>query len=142
MDMDKLREYVRLVRKKRSLKEQIEGLDIMIRDTEAVLVDMFKENGIQNVNVDGEIAHLRRDIRASAGGEMPKLIDALVEDGQDWLVTATVSAQTLAAWVREFQGKDRLSPEEIKAAMIVKGLPHAADAVTITEQWSIGVKKG
>jgi len=142
VDMEAVRNYVRLVRKKRELDEQIEGLGILIRDAEAALVGVFKEDGLQSLNVDGEVAYLRRDVRASSDGRMAEMIEALRTDGQEWLVAETVNANTLASWVREFQPKGKkLSPEEIKQTMIDQGLPNAAAAIKISEQWRIGVKK-
>jgi hypothetical protein len=75
---------------------------------EAELIDAFAEAGVQNINVDGKTVYLHRSVyaRRCEGVTADDVKAALRAAGAGELVTETVNANTLSAYVREFTEDD------------------------------------
>lgn len=146
MDSVKLKKLINLTEKIRKNKTAAELLAEERRQLVKELLDEFSQEGIQRTTIDGRTVCIRREVRASAGGEdvqpgepgdMPGLIAALREAGLDDMVGETVSASTLGAWVREFDPDSNLVPSEIIAK-----LPEPVRiAIRVTETYDLRVTK-
>lgn len=75
---------------------------------EQQLVEMFTDAGMQNINVDGKTIYLHRSTYAARGEgvEAEDVKAALRAAGAGDLVTETVNANTLSAYVRELLDGD------------------------------------
>lgn len=85
----------------KAIKEEADKL-------EAELVEAFSEAGVQNLNVDGKTVYLHRSVyaRRCDGITADDVKAALRAAGAGDLVTETVNANTLSAYVREFTEDD------------------------------------
>ena len=105
---------VALHKKKYKHELAIEALKEKIDAVSEKLYDKMALDGMASVKLPGGI-NIRTDrkIWASAGGNVPGLIQALETAGERDLVSETVNATRLTSWVREHDPDKRLSPEEI-----------------------------
>jgi hypothetical protein len=85
----------------KAIKEEADKL-------EAELVEAFGEAGVQNLNVDGKTVYLHRSVyaRRCEGIGLEDVKAALRAAGAGDLVTETVNANTLSAYVRELTEDD------------------------------------
>ncbi len=85
----------------KAIKEEADKL-------EAELIDAFAEAGVQNINVDGKTVYLHRSVyaRRCEGVGLEDVKAALRAAGAGDLVTETVNANTLSAYVRELTEED------------------------------------
>jgi hypothetical protein len=129
--------FIEIMEKIRAHEGEIDDLKEKKKALEEKLLANFRKAGIDRVTVEGKTIWLRRDVRASAGGNMEGLVSALREEGQDEFIKESVNANTLSAWVREFDPNGDLPPDEIK-----KKLPPAVAAViSVTETYSLALRK-
>ena len=122
------------------LKEKVANVKAEMADLEEKVIKEMAELGLTHVNTPKGNLRINRIVRASAGGDMPRLIKAMEEAGKGDMVKETVNGTSLGAWVREHDPDNNLSPQQIE-----KKLPPALrGAIKITEQIDIRVtgKKG
>ena len=135
--------YAKLVAlhvKKKKAEERVDTIKDDIKVAEEALLKEMEEDGLTHVKTPRGNLRISRMIRASAGGDMDRLIAAMNEAGKGEMVKETVNGTSLGAWVREFDPHNNLSPEQI-----TKKLPAALrEAIKVTETIDIKVtlKKG
>jgi hypothetical protein len=133
-----LARYVALVEKKRKHEDDIKDLNEKIAALETTLITNMQKGGLTKLSINGSTCWLDRKVWAGAdNGNMPLLAAALKEVGLDDYVKEGVNAQTLSAWVREFDPDGTLSPEEIKAALPAPVQP----TIRISEVFNLRVRK-
>jgi len=101
-------------------EEAVKATKKQIAILEEELIPTFVKMGMQRARIAGRTVWLDRKVRASAGGNMPALCEALENCSTPALkamVKETVNGNTLGAWVREFDPDNILSPEQIKAML-------------------------
>jgi len=122
-------------------------------DLEIIAEEMSSTRGTYTVST-------RRNLRGSAGGNMPALISALKAACLDMLVNETVNAQRLTAWVNEFDADERKPKDPLAVAKeIENSVAHrlasdgfgeyeadrlakiAASTIKITETFTLGMVK-
>lgn len=98
------------------------------------LVEVFGECGVPNVNVDGKTVYLHRSTYAQRiEGVTPEELKAALLEVAPELVTETVNANTLSAYVREFLGDE----DDIKP------LPgRLGELLTLGERYDVRIKAG
>ena len=136
----KYHQLVDLHIKKEDATSKLQKVKDKIKDLEIKLIDEMTTDGLTHAKTPRGSLRINRIVRASAGGDMPKLIAAMERAGKGDLIKETVNGTSLGAWVREFDPSNTLSPEQI-----TQKLPAALqDAIKITEQIQIAVtlKKG
>lgn len=108
LPIKKLRRYKELREAQASSEAEAKAIKDEANALEAELVDEFAEAGVQNINVDGKTIYLHRSVYAQrcAGVTAEDVKAALIAAGAGDLVTETVNANTLSAWVRELTEDD------------------------------------
>lgn len=93
---------------KKAYKEEADKL-------EQQLVEMYSDAGLQNLSVDGKTVYLHRSTFAQRlpGVDAEMVEEALREAGAGDLIKTTVNANTLGAYVREFDEREEPLPEPI-----------------------------
>jgi len=135
MSSSKFEQLVSLHIKCDKAKAKVAQIKEKIDEVEQEVLKEMGEFGLTQANTPRGNLRINRIIRASAGGDMPRLIAAMERAGKGDMVKETVNGTSLGAWVREFDPGNNLSPEEI-----AKKLPAPLqDAIKITEQIDIRV---
>lgn len=103
IDVKKIRRYRELRDAEKAADAEKSAYKEEADRLEQELVDMFAEAGMQNLNVDGKTVYLHRSTYAqwAPGLDPSEKRRLLREAGAGDLVTETVAAATLAAYVRE-----------------------------------------
>lgn len=104
----KVREYQRFRELQKAADAELKGYKELADELEAELIDAFAEAGVQNINVDGKTVYLHRSVyaRRCEGVDAEAVKAALRAAGAEDLVTETVNANTLSAYVRELTEDD------------------------------------
>jgi len=139
MDNDELlAKYVALDKQQRTHEDSTSELKKEKKKIEDLMLPRWLNHGISKANCMGMTVHVKRTVFGSAGGDVPRLAEALRLAGQDDMVKDSVHAGVLSAWVREHDPDNRLSPEEITAA-----LPEEVrEAIKVTEKTELRIRKG
>jgi len=96
--------------------------------------------GVKSLKIDDATLSIKRDIRASAGGNVPALAKALIQAGKEEFVNDAVNPNRLSAWVRDVERQVSpdapLDPEEI-----IKHLPQEVRSkIKVHEMYSVGAR--
>lgn len=133
--LDKVRRYRELKDAAAAAGAEADALKAEAAVLEAELVDAFGEAGMQSVNLDGKTVYLHRSTFAQRkpGVDAEMVKAALRASGAEELVTETVNANTLSAWVREL----------VEAAEDGRGngLPEAAaEVLELGERFAVRIR--
>lgn len=120
MNMDQLKEFVCLERRKRELDSELKAIAARIDDLEQALVPQFLGDGVASMKVDGRTVYIAQDIQASPLNDRAEVIAALKRSELGQYVSENYNTQSLRAFVREVaeearlrcQQQDRLFTEE------------------------------
>jgi hypothetical protein len=133
----KFEQLVSLHIKHDTAKAKVAEVKEKINEVEQEVLREMAELGLMQAKTPKGNLRISRIVRASAGGDMPGLVAAMVGAGKGDMVNETVNGSALGAWVREFDPGNSLSPEQIR-----KKLPASLqDAIKITEQIDIRVTR-
>lgn len=122
------RDYVALTREKRELDAASRRLGEQLAEMERQMLEAWVEDGRSSESVDGYTAYLTsRTWARPKGDDRQGVVRALEALGMTEMVT--YNTQTLSAWFAE-QAK---AGEEVP--------PTLAEAVSLTTDWSINVRK-
>ena len=132
--LDKLRRYRELRDAAAASESEAKAIKEAAALLEIELVEAFTEAGTQSVNLDGKTIYLHRSTFAQrkAGFDSEDIKVALRACGAAELVTETVNANTLSAWVRELveAAEDGRGP----------GLPEAAaEVLELGERYAVRI---
>ena len=72
MDHHIIREFIRLTERRRQIKGEDEDLKDKLKMIEKAALDELTKAGSQRVTLDDQTVYIRREVRASAGGNMPR----------------------------------------------------------------------
>jgi len=126
MNMDQLKEFVALEKRKRDLEAELKAVAARLEDLEQALVPQFLNDGVASMRVDGRTVYIARDIHASPANDRAEVIDALKRSDLGQYVSENYNTQSLKAFVREVaeevrlrcEQEDRLfTEEEVRAAL-------------------------
>ena len=126
MNMEQLKEFVALEKRKRDLDSELKAIGARIDDLEQALVPQFLADGVASMKVDGRTVYIAQDIHASPAGDRAEVIAALKRSELGQYVSENYNTQSLRAFVREVaeearlrcQQQDRLfTEEEVRAAL-------------------------
>ena len=144
-----LKRYAKLYWQMRAKESEVEELKKKLANLGESLIQNMTQDGVKRATIDGSTIHVKRVVRASAGGQMPVLVAAFKEAVNDpsvlerypmlaSMVNETINGNTLSAWVREHDPDNELAPEEVVAKLPEVIRP----AIKVTEKWEIGCRKG
>jgi hypothetical protein len=126
MNMEQLKEFVALEKRKRDLDSELKAIGARLDDLEQALVPQFLADGVASMKVDGRTVYIAQDIHASPAGDRAEVIAALKRSELGQYVSENYNTQSLRAFVREVaeearlrcQQQDRLfTEEEVRAAL-------------------------
>lgn len=138
-DTDLARESdVAVVRSYQAARDEVDRLNQQLGEATKALakaeqrvLDLYTNEGIQSVRVDGRLVSLTRTLWASPkAGSEDALVGALIADGHEELVRTRVMSQTLSAWVRERDREEEVIPDAI--------LQH----LNVAEKFGLSMRKG
>jgi hypothetical protein len=125
LDVGKYRAYIRLrnIQKAReaeavAAKEEADAMEEELRDALAA-------SGMPRIPLDGYLAYLQTRTTASKKPEVSQaaFLGALRSVGAEALIKASVNANTLAAFVREYLKNDEPVPDALAAVLNVTEVP-------------------
>ncbi len=121
LPLDLVRRYKRLRELQVASETEAKTLKDEADALEAQLIDVFTDAGLRNLSLDGKTVYLHRSTFAQrkAGVTADDVKDALRAAGQHDLVTETVNARTLSAYVRDIVDSDEggTLPEPLDAVL-------------------------
>ena len=139
MNVDIVKEYLRLTAERKELEKQVEEKKDQARELEKQILDMFGAEGIDKISVEGKSVYPSRTFwPAAKEGLRDEMIATLKRMDPQWsyLVVETVNAQTLRARIIELDkagevGEDGLPklPDELK------------NLINVNETFTLGIKK-
>lgn len=130
-DIAKIRRYKQLRDLEAAAGAEAKAMKAEADALEGDLVDMFGEAGMQNINIDGKTVYLNRTTFAQRkpGVTTDDIKAALLASGNGDLITETINANTLSAFVRELLDDDN-----------PKGLPEELEEILeLGERFRIGI---
>lgn len=121
MDIRQLQKFVRLHDKKRKLEEELKEVKAAISEMQPEVLEYLQENGIQNIDIEGNKIYVSRDIHATFLGT-EEAVRILEEQGFADALTTTVHPSRASSIVREIAnsiGVDEPLPEWLEEAFSV-----------------------
>jgi len=112
MNMDQLKEFVALEKRKRDLDSELKSIAARLEDLEQALVPQFLHDGVASMRVDGRTVYLARDIYAGPLNDRSEVIAALKASELGQYVSENYNTQSLKAFVREVAEEVRLRCEQ------------------------------
>ena len=126
MNMEQLKEFVALEKRKRDLDAELKAVAARLDDLEQALVPQFVTDGVASMKLDGYTVYLAQDVYASPLNGRSQVIAALKASELAQYVSENYNTQSLKAFVRELaeevrlrcQQQERLfTEEEVRAAL-------------------------
>lgn len=131
MDLDKLRDFVRIKRRIAELDSQLRSAKDEADRLQESLLEEYAQEGIPSITIDGMTVYMHRSIWASPaeGISNDRFVGTLKSVGLDHFVKETYSSQTLSAYVRELMKEEESLPEELE------------EAIRVTEKYSLRTRR-
>lgn len=119
MDVERVREYVRLRRQQRERQAEVDTIKEAADALEQQLLEEFATDGVQNISVDGNVVYLRRQLwaRVAEGASRDEVIDGLRRAGLDHFVTEGFNTSTISSWMRELEAEGDELPQELEGLL-------------------------
>jgi len=126
MNMEHLKEFVALEKRKRDLDSELKSIAAQLEDLEQALVPQFLNDGVNSLRIDNRLVYLAQEIFASPLNDRGEVIAALKASELGQYVSENYNTQSLKAFVREVaedirlrcQQEERLfTEEEVRAAL-------------------------
>ena len=126
MNMEQLKEFVALEKRKRDLDSELKAIGVRLDDLEQALVPQFLADGVASMKVDGRTVYIAQDIQASPLNDRAEVIAALKRSELGQYVSENYNTQSLRAFVREVAEEARLrcqqqsrlfTEEEVRTAL-------------------------
>jgi len=120
MDMDRVREYVRLRRRQAEADAQAAAVKQQADELEQRLLEEFAQDGVQNMNVEGTTVYVHRSLNASVDPayEREQVIERLRDAGLDHFVRDSYNSQTLSAWFRDLDREGEPLPPSLEGVIV------------------------
>jgi hypothetical protein len=126
MNMEQLKEFVALEKRKRDLDSELKAIGARLDDLEQALVPQFLADGVASMKVDSRTVYIAQDIHASPANDRAEVIAALKRSELGQYISENYNTQSLRAFVREVAEEARLrchqqnrlfTEEEVRAAL-------------------------
>lgn len=121
--IEPFRDWLRARDEVHRLEEALKKAKKRLSEAEERGLQTCEREGIQKLSIDGTTVFLKRSLRASIkGGQRDQAVAAFEAEGLGDLVTHTMNAQTLSAYVREREKQGEEIPPAIAAHLNVAEL--------------------
>lgn len=126
MNMEQLKQFVALEKRKRDLDSELKQIAARLDDLEQALVPQFLNDGVNSLRIDGRLVYLAQEIYAGPANDRSEVIAALKASELGQYVSENYNTQSLRAFVREVAEDVRLrceqqerlfTEEEVRAAL-------------------------
>lgn len=126
MNIEQLKEFVALEKRKRELDSELKQIAARLDDLEQALVPQFLNDGVNSLRIDGRLVYLAQDIYTGPVNDRAEVIAALKASELGQYVSENYNTQSLKAFVREVAEDVRLrceqqerlfTEEEVRAAL-------------------------
>lgn len=119
MDMDRVREYMRLRNEQRRREAEAGEAKEQADNIEQELLEQFAEDGVQNLTVDGQTVYLQRTVFAMVDGAYTReqVIERLRQADLGHFVRDGYNHQTLSAWIRELDDSEEPIPPQLEGVI-------------------------
>lgn len=126
MNMEQLKEFVALEKRKRDLDSELKSITVRLDDLEQALVPQFLNDGISSMRIDNRLVYLAEEIYASPRNDRGEVISALKRSDLGQYLSENYNTQSLKAFVREIAEETRLvcqqqerlfTEEEVRTAL-------------------------
>jgi hypothetical protein len=126
MNMEQLKEFVALEKRKRELDSELKQIAARLDDLEQALVPQFLNDGVNSLRIDGRLVYLAQEIYAGPLNDRAQVIAALKASELGQYISENYNTQSLKAFVREVAEEVRLrceqqerlfTEEEVRAAL-------------------------
>ncbi len=120
-----------LKERKKELEEEVKGVNSEIEEVDEQLSNLMVDTETQSFNRSGTLIYLNTKTYASAVAERKQeLYEALKNNGYGSLITETINANSLSAFVKEMRSdEDEALPQWLQ------------DKVNIFEKTTIGIRR-
>lgn len=123
-------ELAALKDRKKALDDELKAVNARIAEIDEILSSRMLEEELQSFNRNGRTFYVQTKTFASAVPERKaELLAWLKENGYGDMVTETVNANTLSAWVREQLEESESLPEGLE------------ELVNVYEKTTVGIRK-
>ncbi len=112
MNMEQLKEFVALEKRKRDLDSELKAVGARLDDLEQALVPQFLNDGVNSLRIDGRQVYLAQDIYAGPLRDRAEVIAALKASELGQYISENYNTQSLKAFVREVAEEVRLRCEQ------------------------------
>lgn len=112
---EQLKEFVEMAKLKRDLEAELESVMKRMAELEQPLMESFAEQGIQNINIDGETVYLHSQIWAKVadGATKDDVLVGLKAAGLGDYVNETYNSNQVSALLREWADQQLPIPEPL-----------------------------
>ncbi len=126
MNIEQLKEYVCLEKRKKELDAELKQTNQRIGELEEALVPQFVADGVDRMSLDGRTIYLLQKVSAAPVKDRGDVIDALKQSELGQYVAENYNTQSLTAFVNEirkdlearFEKENRpLAEEDVRAAL-------------------------
>jgi len=127
-----LKKFVRLLKIEDKLKQQLKKVKSDIEETEPGVLDHFQKMGISKTTVEGITVYIRRQIWAAKNPDVSiaELVKVFKSNDMGEYCEPRLNAQSISAWVREFDERSEELPADIAAVL------------KVSEVFKLGHRKG
>jgi len=108
MNMEQVKEFVALEKRKRELDSELKAIAAKLDDLEQALVPQFLSDGVNSLKINGRMVYLAQDIYAGPLRDRGEVIAALKASELGQYVSENYNTQSLKAFVREVAEEARL----------------------------------
>ncbi len=108
-----LRRFIRLEKKRRKLKAELDEVKADLDSLEPVALRYMERNKMQKATIDGVTAYIKRELWAKRPSDVTpeQLCQGLKACGKEEFVKEGANMQTLSGWIRELD-QEKPSPED------------------------------
>lgn len=118
MDVDLMRRYGDLLKKKRDLEAEMRSVKDALAGLEPLVQDEMQSNQMDRMHLDGQTIYMHRILTTKAkGGDRNSVVAALKASNLGDLVAEGYNANSLSAWVREQLAADAPLPPLLAATL-------------------------
>jgi len=128
MNMDQLKEFVALEKRRKELDSELKNIAARLDDLEQALVPQFLTDGVNSLRIDNRLVYLAQEIFASPLNDRSQVIAALKASELGQYVSENYNTQSLKAFVREVAEEARVRCQQEQRPLTEEDVRHSLPA--------------